>query len=144
MTLVELLVVMAIIGLIVGISLPALTSYTKQVRLKTATRQVMSLVSLARSVAISSHQGHAVVFDADHQAFQIVNVVSGEALEHVVHLPASMKVEVEMGGQPAPQAQLVFRATGSLTGRTSSIILEDNHKQRTITVTGPTGAISLQ
>ncbi len=144
MTLVELLVVLGIIGLIVGMSVPALTSYSKQLRLKTATRQVVGLVSFARSVAISSHQDHAVVIDADHQEIRIVNLSSGQPLEQRVRLPSSVSVELQVGGQPATESQLVFRSTGSLTGRTASIVLGDEQKQRTITITGATGAVSLR
>ena len=144
MTLVELLVVLGIIGLILGMSVPALSTYTKQVRLKTAIRQVVGVVSLARSLAISSHEEHALVVDAEHQEIRIVNLVSGEPLEHVVRLPSSVSVAVQVGGQEAPEPKVVFRPTGSLAGRTTSIILTDHQRQHTITVSGVTGAVSVE
>ena len=54
MTLVELLVVLGIIGLILGISVPGLSAYANQARLKAATRNVVGLLSLARSLAPTS------------------------------------------------------------------------------------------
>ena len=144
MTLVELLVVLGIIGLIVGMSVPALTSYTKQLRLKTTTRQIIGMISLARSLAISSHEAHALVIDPERQEIRLINLVSGVPLEHVVRLPTSVTLEVRMGGAPSPETRLVFRPTGSLIGRTTSLVLADQHKQQTITVSGATGAVFVE
>ena len=142
-TLVELMVVLAIVALIVGMSVPALMGYSKQLRLKTTTREVMGLVSLARSAAISSHEERAVRVDQERRQIQIINMASGEPLEQVVHIPPSVTVSVEEGGQPTESMQFVFRPTGSLTGRTVSLILADQHKQHTIVITAATGAVTL-
>ena len=144
MTLVELLVVLGVIGVILGISLPALSGYAKQARLKTATRQVVGLVSLARSLAIGSHQDHAVVIDPERKEVSIVNTVSGEALDQVVRLPSSVTVEVQVGGAPSSAWQFVFRPSGSLIGRSVTLLLADRDKSHTITVTGTTGAVFVQ
>ena len=144
MTLVELLVVLGVIGLIVGMGVPALTAYGRQVRLKTTTRQLLGLISLARSSAISSHEEHAVVVDLGSREIRIVNTASGEALESVLRLPPSVSLEMEVGGQSMGEPRVVFRPTGSLTGRSVSLILSDGLKQQTIVVTGPTGAVTIQ
>ena len=144
MTLVELLVVLGVIGLIVGMSVPALAGYAKQVRLKAAIRQVVGLVSLARSLAISSHEDHGVVVDPERRELSVINMVSGQALEQVVRLPSSVTLDVQVGGASSPETQLVFRPTGSLTGRTVSLVLADRDKVYSITVTGTTGAVSVK
>ena len=144
MTLIELLVVIGIIGLILGTGIPALTQYAKQARLKTTTRQMVGLLSLARSLAISHHEEHAVVVDAEQQEVRIVNVASGEALEQVIHVPSSISIELEVSGEPSPEAQVVFRPTGSLKGRTVSLVLADQQKSQTITVMGTTGTVAVQ
>ena len=144
MTLVELLVVLGVIGIILAISVPGLAGYAKGLRLKTATRQVVGLISLARSLAISSREDHAVVVDAERQRVTIVNRVSDDTLEQMVRLPSSVTVEMEVGGEPAPGAALVFRPTGSLNGRTVTLTLADRDKRHTITVTGITGSVSVQ
>ena len=144
MTLVELLVVLGIIGLIVGMSVPALTGYAKTVRLKTATRQTMGLLALARSMAISAHENHAVVIDRQEGRLSVVNQASGDALERVVRLPKGVTLEVLIGGEGSQETQLVFRPTGGLAGRTVSLVLADRDRSDTITVTSVTGAVSLQ
>ena len=144
MTLVELLVVLGIIGLIVGMSVPALTGYARQTRLKTATRQIMGLLGLARSMAISSHEDHAVVINQQQRELSVVNLGSGEALERVVRLPRAVTLEVEIGGESSEETQLVFRPTGGLTGRTVSLVVTDRDRRDTITVTSVTGAVSLK
>ena len=144
-TLVELLVVLAIIGLILGISVPALTRYATQLRLKAATRQVVGLISLARSLAISSRQNHAVVVDQEHGEISIVNAVSGERLEQLVRrLPSGVTVDVQVGGKSAPEPQIVFRPTGSLEGRTTTLVLANKERSQAVTITGTTGALSVQ
>ena len=143
MTLVELLVVLGVIGILLGLSVPGLAGYSKQVRLKATIRQVVGLVSLTRSLAISSHEDHAVVVDQEHQEIRVLNVASGESLEQAVHLPSSVTLEVQVGGEPSAQTQLVFRPTGSLTGRTVALVLRDREQQHTVTVTAATGAISV-
>ena len=144
MTLVELLVVLGIIGLILGISMPALSRQTKEMRLKATTRQVVGLVSLARSLAISSHEEHAVVVDPERKEVGVVNTVSGEKLDQVVRLPPSVTLELQIGGEVSSERQLVFRPTGSLVGRSVTLILADRDKQETVTVTGTTGFVSVQ
>ncbi len=144
MTLVELLVVLGIIGLIVGISVPGLAGYAARLRLRTASRQAVRLLSLARSLAISSREPHAVVVDAEQRQLRIVNLASGDALEAVVRLPTSVSLELSVGGEPSTEEQLVFHPTGSLASRSVSLVFADREQRQTITVTGATGAITIQ
>ena len=144
MTLVELLVVMGVIGLIVGMSVPGMVGYAKRLRIKTATRQIVSLISLARSVAIGSHENHAVVVDMEQREVSVVNQKSGEALDHIVRLPSSVTIELQTGGEPSQETQFVFRPTGALVGRTVSLVLVDRDDRHTITVTGTTGSVSVE
>ncbi len=143
-TLVELLVVLGLIGMIVGMGMPALTGYAKRVRLKTMTRQVIGLLSLARSMAISSRDEHAVIVDEDGGHVYVTNLASGEALEKKARIHSSLSIDMSVGGEPTSSMQIVFRPSGALTGRTVLLELADREKRYTITVTGPTGAVVLK
>ena len=143
-TLVELLVVMGVIGLILGMSVPSISTYGAQLRVKATTRQVVGLLSLARSLAISSRDNHAVVVDQERLEVSIMNVASGERLEHVVRIPKEVTVDVQAGGEAAAEAQVVFRPTGALEGRTLQLVIAGRDHSHTITVTGTTGAVSVE
>ena len=125
-------------------SVPALTHYASQLRLKAATREVTGLVSLARSLAIGSRQNHAVVIDAERGEVSVMNVDSGERLEHAAHLPSGVTIDVQVGGESAPESQVVFRPTGSLEGRTTTLVLANKERSQSVTITGTTGAVSVQ
>src|ERR1700692_4015991 len=61
-TLVELLVVMAIIGLILALGIPAVTTLMKSGGLSSATREVSNTLTLARQYAITQRTIVRVVF----------------------------------------------------------------------------------
>lgn len=143
-TLIELLVVMGVIGLIVGLGAPAMSTYTSSIKLKATTRKTVRLLSFARSMAISAHEDHSVTVDLDSKEIYVVNLVTGDTLEKKIHLPSSVHVDFSVGGQPGQDLQLIFRSTGSLIGRTTTITLSSQSKTMGIIVTGVTGAISVQ
>ena len=142
MTLVEILVVLGIIGLILSIAVPGLGTYANKARMKSATREIVGLVGLARSVAISSHEDHAVIVDAERKTVSVENLKTGKTLERVVSLPSALTVEVQVAGEPAAESRVVFRPTGSLNGRTTSIVLADRDQRHTITVSSITGSVT--
>lgn len=63
-TLVEIVVVLAIIGILMGLSAMALSTYLPYSNLKRATRTIISLCQLARMEAIKRNTNVAVVFNA--------------------------------------------------------------------------------
>jgi len=145
MTLMELIVVLAIIGLVVGVSVPSLVGYGENVRLNALVRQVVGLVSLARHAAMSAHTEHIVSIAPDQRQLTVLDADSGEALESRVSWPVSVSLAVEISGQPSEATQLAFRPSGALvTGRTTSLVLSTAKKRRTVTVMGATGAITVQ
>jgi type IV fimbrial biogenesis protein FimT len=143
-TLVELLVVMGIIAIIVGMGIPSLVGYAQQLRLSAATRQVVGLILLARGKAIGSRQNHAVVLNPEESTVTVVNLVSGDPLEEIVRIPSKISLELRIGGQSSQEMQFIFRTSGALVGRSVTLVLSDRHRQQTVTVTGATGAVSVE
>ncbi len=144
MTLMELLVVLGIIGIVVGMSAPALTRYAGQVRLKSTVRQVVGLLSLARSLSIGSPAGHTVSIDLEHRQLTVIDNNVNEALDQKVRLAAGLEISVEAAGEALTPPELVFQPNGALRGRTVSIILTDKQKTYTITVSSITGAVTVE
>lgn len=140
-TLIELLVVMAIVGLLVATSVPALTGYAKQVRLKTATREVIGLLSLARSLAISSRSVRSVLLDEDRHELVIEETLEQDE-PRKVRLPEG--VDVSLDGGAAGTGRVVFQPTGALSTPSATVSLVSGTKRQTIAVTSATGAITLR
>ena len=142
-TLIELLVVLGIIALVLGITVPGMAGYAQRLRLNTSARELVQMLSLARSMAISSHAEHAVEIDQDAGEIRVVNDASHEALERVMRLPDAVTVSMEVGGEPATESRVVFHPSGSLNGRSVSLMLADPREHRTIVVSGTTGSAAL-
>ncbi|MBI4354394.1 MAG: GspH/FimT family pseudopilin [Candidatus Omnitrophica bacterium] len=138
---IELLVIMAIIGILVGTSIPALTGYAKQVRLKTTTREITGLLYLARNLAISSREARTVLLDEDHQQLVIEETLEQEEPKKV-RLPDSVDVTLEGGA--AGTGRVVFQPSGALSSSSVTVVLNSGTKTQTIAVTSATGAISLR
>jgi len=137
-------VVLGIMGLMLGIGVPGLVAYARQARLRATARQVVGLVSLARSSAISSRQERVVVFDEEGQEIRVEAPSSGETMEQVVRLPTGMAVDLRIGGEVPAQPRFAFRSSGALTGRSVALMLSHAGHERTISVTAATGSIALE
>ena len=143
-TLIELLVVMAIIGMLFAVSLPSLTSYTKSFRLKTATREVVGLLSLARSLAISSRKPRSVVFEPDERQLVLEPIADTEEPRRV-RLAKGVEIAADIGGAEADAGwTITFQPSGSLAHRAVTIHLSNKQKDQAIFVAAATGAVMIQ
>ena len=141
-TIVELLVVMGIIGLLLAISVPSAARYAGRIRFSAATREIMGLLSLARSSAISS--GHQQVVVVDVEAGRLLIEDSPEAAQtRAVSLASNVEVRLTTsdGQELDTPARLVFQPNGALEGRSIQVTLSDGTRTQTISVAAPTGAI---
>ena len=84
-SLVELLIVIAIIGLMAGVSVPAFLTFMKSFRLRTAGRQILGDLNYARQEAITKSRDTYVFFDAATASYDIVlsNMQNGTTLAGV-------------------------------------------------------------
>ena len=142
-TIVELLVVMGVIGLLLAISIPAATRYTGRMRLGAATREVMGLLSLARSSAISSRMPQTVLVDVDAGRLLIEDSPDAAVQTKAVTLASSVVVRVTTSDGRILDApvRLAFQPNGSLAGRSVEMTLSDGSRAQAISIAAPTGAI---
>jgi general secretion pathway protein H len=69
-TLVEMLVVLAILGLVAAVTLPALTTPSDSVRLRATTGELLAALRLTRTGAITRHTEMALVLDLEARTMQ--------------------------------------------------------------------------
>lgn len=135
---------MGIIGILVATSVPSLLNYSKQVRLKTSTREIIGLFSLARSLAISSRSERTIAIDPDAGELTIEETVE-EPEPRRVRLASSVKVTVSTQSRSASgPMRVVFQPSGALKGPSVSLTLASGPKTQTILVTSTTGGVFLQ
>ncbi len=143
-TLIELIVVIGIIGLLVGTSVPAFVSYAQQARMKSTVREVLGLVSMARQQAISTRQNRTIAINTASREMVIEETLH-EAEPKRVRLADAVDVTVESADDPdASTWRFVFQPSGALAGRSVRLIIASRGKRQAIRITGPTGAVGLE
>jgi general secretion pathway protein H len=85
-TMIELLVVVAIMGVIAAIVIPRFGGGVSTTELKSAARQVASGLRLARSEAMASRQERFVTLDLEHRRFMVGSDQRAHALPRDVEL----------------------------------------------------------
>lgn len=148
-TLVEMLVVLAIIGMIMAISVPFTSGFGKGLRIKTTTRAVGGIINVAKSNAVTFRKNYSVVFDVKKNQYWIEDD-TGRLYEKKYSLPASVlfKVKGEDEAEADPVTfendRITFNASGSAGGVSGSVTLTDKQgDSRTISVAGATGKITI-
>lgn len=76
-TLIELIVVIAIFGILVAVTVPNFLGYRPKSRLKTAARDLYSNLQLARMEAIKSNTTWAIVFDFVSNSYTVRSDLTG-------------------------------------------------------------------
>ena len=157
-TLVEMLVVLAIIAMLMGISIPFTAGFGKGLRIKTAARAILGTLRVAKSSAITYRKEHAVIFDVEKGEYWVEDV-DGKIFERKHRLPSSIKFRIqgveengEENGDESEEAdpvtfegdKVVFYPTGAIEGGGGSVTITDRQgESKTISVIGSTGKVSI-
>jgi len=146
-TLVEMLVVLAIIGLIMAISVPFTSSFGKGLRIKTASRAIVGVMYVAKSNAAALRKNYSVVFDVKKSQYWIEDE-TGRIYEKKYLLPPTIKFEIKGDNEADPvkfeNDRIVFSPSGSIEGDSGSVTLTDKQgSSRIISVTEATGKITI-
>ena len=146
-TLVEMLVVLAIIGIIMAISVPFTASFGKSLRIKTATRAVEGIINVAKSNAVTFRKNYSVVFDVKNNQYWIEDD-AGRLYEKKYSLQSPVAFKVKGDDQADPVTfendRIIFNSSGSAGGVSGSVTLTDKQgDSRTISVAGATGKVTI-
>lgn len=116
-SLVEMLVVVTIIGLMAGVSVPAFLNFLKAFRLRTAGRQVLGDMHLARQRAITKSRDVYVFFPAGENTYDIVESDRQKGIPltgfNVVFSSRVFKKDVRIGEHLVLVADTASRPAGS-------------------------------
>lgn len=147
-TMIELLVVLAIIALIVGMGTPAFLRFNAGLRLKASARQVVQMLQIARSQAITHRITCSVVVDLAQRRVSVVDE-AGQELQSPLVLPEAIKFakpgESDGSGVGFEHGKATFLRTGGLKGQTTTMWLSDTQGgSQQITVYASTGRVVME
>lgn len=94
-TLVELLLVVAIMGILAAVTLPNLTRSMRGNRIRVATRSIVSACRYARNISILRENEHVLVFDLDKSGMYISGANEGDAGDAALNEPVPPMPEEE-------------------------------------------------
>lgn len=111
-TMTELLLVVAVLGILAAIAVPSFRSLTQSQQVKNASFEMFSLLSLARSEAIKRNSNVTITptFNAASEVGFTVTAASGE----VIHTKSALK-GIVFTVTPPGTTQVVYQRTGRAT-----------------------------
>jgi prepilin-type N-terminal cleavage/methylation domain-containing protein len=146
-TLVEMLVVLAIIAMLLSITIPFTAGFGKGLRIKTSARAIAGVLNVAKSNAVTLRKNYTVVFDVKKDQYWIEDA-DGKAYEKKHYLPSAVKFKVKDDEEADPVTfendRVTFNASGGTEGPSGSVAITDKQgDSRTISVIGSTGKVSI-
>jgi prepilin-type N-terminal cleavage/methylation domain-containing protein len=150
-TMLEMMIVVVAIGIIAALMVPGFGKTMDRLKLKTAGRDVVSAIRLARSDAVSQKGQHGVYFDYNSGNYIIFrDVVNPSSFTYdlgqdSVVLIKELPKSVHLGYVSFPNSTIVFKTNGSAS--TSGQVYMSSYGQYegylTVDVLGSTGRVKL-
>ena len=146
-TLVEMLVVLAIMAMIMAMSVPFTSGFGKGLKIKTTARAIAGIMRVAKSNAVTFRKNYSAVFDVKEGRYWIEDD-TGRVYEKKYSLPSLVKFEVKGNEEADPVTfendRAVFNSSGSLEGVNGSVTFTDKQgDSRTISVVNTTAKITI-
>lgn len=137
-SLLELIVVMAVLALAAGLFAPRMTSTRDALRFKTTAVSLAADLRATRAVARRTNVETALVLDVEHRIY------SGEGVPHARRLPATISVSFEAQAETTSASgagMFRFKPDGTATG--GVIRLQSASSRASIAIDWLTGGIDL-
>jgi len=123
-SLIELLVVVALVGLLAGVGLPAMQSWLDRYRVRTAAEQLASLIQLQRMRAVSQNTDFSIDFDENAGTYTLYegDAATGTAIDaQARRLPFGVEFSGVADPVDVPSDEMIFHADGSLNNSTATV-----------------------
>ncbi len=137
-TLIEMAIVLVIMLAFLAMSIPFFSGFSTNTGLKTAEREIITMLRTARSYAVSQNTNFNAVFDGtvSPNTYRIANS-SGTSVDKVYSLPNGVSYNTSV------LTTVTFTPNGGLTGPSASnaVTVRNNKGSKTITVNRITGAL---
>ena len=136
-TLLELLVVLAIMAMLTAMSVPAISGYIKGARLKGGAREIASALRQARTLAITQRARRAVIL---YHTDNAVSVYENDGLQYR-YLPDTIDLYRVDGGSPDTDGTetVTFKPNGTTTDNDTFRVYDTANRYREITVNAAGG-----
>ncbi|MGQ0696578.1 MAG: GspH/FimT family pseudopilin [Nitrospiraceae bacterium] len=136
-TLLELMVVVAIIGIVAGMATPNFWALNSRIQARCATEEIASELRLARQLAITHRDRVRVFFDFEQQTL-MAQFVNGAAIHHTYRYGDKGIVIEESSAGP----EILFHPSGRSATATTIQLRSKEGLVRKLTV-GMTGRVSI-
>ena len=135
-TLIELVVVMAIIAIGAVLTIPNMRPWIQSYRLRGAARDITSILRTAQMKAVSNNMEYQVSFTGN------TYILRRDSLGILIDEGATQTLPTGISIAPPANNPLTFRPNSSSNGGT--IVLDNTKTQRSITVSPITGRIRIE
>ena len=138
-TLMELMVGLAVTGIISALAIPNFRTLNSGVQIHSATKEVASELRLARQLAIAHRDRVRITFDLEQQALVVQSINGSETTPHHVYRYADKGVAIE---EPSTGPEILFHPSGRSATATTIHLRNKEGQTQTVTV-GITGRVSI-
>lgn len=142
-SLLELMVVITIMGLLLGLSVPALARYLQNWRLNAEADEIAMMMRAARSAAIMKNTTTVFQFDAQASTYGYFEDLDGDGNhdDSEYQNEASLPQGLVINRHTLTNTRLAFGPRGNCNESGSITVSNTNYRERTIVVFGGTGNI---
>lgn len=138
-TLMELMVGLAITGIISALAIPNFLTLNSSEQIHSVTEEVASELRLARQLAMAHRDRVRITFDLEQQALVSQFVNGLEATLHHVYRYADKEVAID---EPSAGLEILFHPSGR-SATATTIHLHNNEGQTQTVTVGITGRVSI-
>lgn len=136
MTLMEMMIVLALAGIVAGMAIPNLSGLLSRTKSRCALEEIASELRLARQLAVTHRERVHVKFDLDQRAIS-VHLVNSGMVHHSYHY-GDKDIMID---EPSAGPEILFHPSGRTATATTIQLHTPEGETRTMTV-GLTGRVS--